>query len=493
MLVVVSLALFLTLAWMTAPPAAQAATMLVDFTDAGSSTATLGGTWNPVGLGGAAAGTLQDSGGNALGAVSIGVSFYDNVNANAAVGGTPWDGNNDWVDAAAVGKTVSVWAAAIGNTGTVTISGLKPGANYQLDYVAARSTDNGAGPPPLGRTADYAANGLFADSSPDGDDFNAKGDGWIGGSILTWNSVPAGAAGEIVVSATNQGVSPAPGGDGNGLYATAMRITGDFPTVSMIYGETFTQSVDPNGTSLHNVGAPPSGNATGWLGRMEVTAAADVVEPTDVGVESKLIQDLPNFQGSDGTTTSYAFGQAPAAGAADPPGIAAQPDTEFLFFTDEFPIDRSQWDITSITWDMRNSSPSNLARVAVEIDGQWYVSDEQFFHTAGAANWAPQGLLFSTDGSDWRELTFEDTAAPDDDIEVALATLSGPLPAGDISRLGMYFRGEQDGERTMVRFDNYQIHARQSPAQPIPEPATLVMSALGLLGLGRFLRRRRET
>ncbi len=50
-----------------------------------------------------------------------------------------------------------------------------------------------------GRIADYTTNGNFADSVPNGDDFDHLTDGWDPGNYLTWNSVTADSSGQITL------------------------------------------------------------------------------------------------------------------------------------------------------------------------------------------------------------------------------------------------------------------------------------------------------
>jgi hypothetical protein len=69
------------------------------------------------------------------------------------------------------------------------------------------------------------------------------------------------------------------------------------------------------------------------------------------------------------------------------------------------------------------------------------------------------------------------TCAPPQGAGEAQQIDPSPLPAAQ------YFRGEQDGQRTMVRFDNFRIYARPLEPTDIPEPSTLALTALALLGL----------
>lgn len=175
--------------------------ILVDYGEAGAAP-TLGGVWNTVDS--ALSGTaLVDAAGNATGVV---ITFGGDGWIDAAVDQGPWpSGDSDWVDGDA---TADYTFNVGGDTSTVTYSGLTPGQAYRFDHVAARSLGDD-------RIADYLVNGSFADTTPNGDDFNSLLDGWDGGNILTWNSVLADSAGQITLTVTDvQGFG----------YVTASRI-----------------------------------------------------------------------------------------------------------------------------------------------------------------------------------------------------------------------------------------------------------------------------
>lgn len=163
-----------------------AQTILVDHGTA-AATPTLGGTWNSVNFAQSGASLVDTSG------APTGVTItYAGDWLDTSVDQGPWPaGDTSWVDADATADYVFTV-----DGGTVTFSGLIPGAPYNFQHVAARSLG-------ADRIADYMVNGMFADSTPNGDDFASLGDGWNGGNILVWNSVAADPAGQITLSVTD--------------------------------------------------------------------------------------------------------------------------------------------------------------------------------------------------------------------------------------------------------------------------------------------------
>lgn len=176
---------FLVLASLYSP--ATAGVILVDFGTA-SASPTLGGTWNELAVSGSGSVELDDSSGTGSGATLSWTGFGTGIATQGA-----WGADVLWVDADATADTFHT----VGSTSTdsiVTIAGLAPG-NYSLDLVASRSQG-----PAEARVSDYRLNGVFADSIPNGDDFNANTDGYIAQSILTWNSVSLDSSGNLVLT-----------------------------------------------------------------------------------------------------------------------------------------------------------------------------------------------------------------------------------------------------------------------------------------------------
>lgn len=167
----------------------SAGVILIDLGDTGA-TPTLGGTWNEVAVNGSGAQGLVDTSGAATGATLS----WSGFGAAPGILQDPWSTLDlQWVDPDATTDTF----ASVGflTTDTIaTISGLASGS-YRIDLVAARQSG-----PTEARTADYQLNGLFADTVPNGDDFNARTDGYIQHSILTWNNASLDTSGDLVLT-----------------------------------------------------------------------------------------------------------------------------------------------------------------------------------------------------------------------------------------------------------------------------------------------------
>nr|WP_309692226.1 PEP-CTERM sorting domain-containing protein [Armatimonas sp.] len=195
------------------PQAALAQTFLVDHGNQSGTTPTFGGTWNTIAGAGSMPTTgvalpLVDSTG-ASGAVTL---TYSGTFGSFSAAQASWsfaDGHGGWV---AQNATTDLFGSGVGATTSITFGGLVPGQEYKLDHVAARS---GSG---SNRVSDYTVFGAFADTSPNGDNFNGNTDGFVGGSILTWNSVMANGSGQITLTGT-------PTSGSNFSYYTATQLT----------------------------------------------------------------------------------------------------------------------------------------------------------------------------------------------------------------------------------------------------------------------------
>jgi len=166
--------------------------------------------WNDIVTPNTGLASVIDSNGLTVAGVSVSTSgfstssVFDNNTSTSVYGSGGTIAS--WLDTDAVELP---WYSS-GTVGTIVISGLTA-PSYTVDFVAARSS---AGGDPSERTADYQLNGAFATSSPDGDGFNSYLDGWVNGSIITWENV-APISGELTLTGS---------GTPNGHY-DAIRIT----------------------------------------------------------------------------------------------------------------------------------------------------------------------------------------------------------------------------------------------------------------------------
>ena len=132
---------------------------------------------------------------------------------------------------------------------------------------------------------------------------------------------------------------------------------------------------------------------------------------------------------------------------------------DFIHWTDEYMVDRNRYNVTEVTWEQRHNGGDDVTRVAVEIDGQWYASEQTFTNADGEyfATWYKESLDFAS--ATWQDLLF----TPDSQLE--LGTNTGlALPDGDITAFGFYTDNKSTGR---LRYDTFAIYAEDLGG---PEP-----------------------
>ncbi|MDQ8209075.1 hypothetical protein QEH52_16235 [Coraliomargarita sp. SDUM461003] len=124
-------------------------------------------------------------------------------------------------------------------------------------------------------------------------------------------------------------------------------------------------------------------------------------------------------------------------------------------------------DLTEITFALRNNSASENIQVAIESDGNWYVSDSLYNGTGSGSTFsAPLNLDFTS--AAWDSLDFGTMAA-----SVGAADPS----TGTVSKIGFYTAAISDN----VRIDSISVSAIPEPAQG----SLLIGIAALICGLGR--------
>jgi len=131
--------------------------------------------------------------------------------------------------------------------------------------------------------------------------------------------------------------------------------------------------------------------------------------------------------------------------------------TEYALMYDSFSLDRSQMEITRVTWQDNSGNDGelieNMVHFMVKIGGQWYVTDQGYTKDEpGREAWELKEHPFTTAGSDWRTLT-ADVTLP---WELG-ATLTGDLPDGNIEAIGIYALHQPI--MGSMRIDELQIYA----------------------------------
>jgi len=349
------------------------------------------------------------------------------------------------------------------NTGTFTFSGLDDNKKYAFHVVSSRSSGS--------RRCDITVGGSFADTTPNGDDFNPVTDGYTNGRLLVWDQV-APSGGQIPLAV--QGVSGMVG------YLNAIQLT-----ESVLYRELF-----PNST-----GGNEQNRATeGWdvhygTGGTSVPSA-DAYYPAYDGQLTLLppVKSNPNDLGGHWSTTKgYLYNRRASTDGT-------------IYWTDEFstitvPGEGAMGLVTdgldTISFTTRDAGPGGdqdpgyIYRLALRVDDggseDWYVSTTTVSQPDDGVL-EHQLLMFDLDTTDWTDLTFVPGS------QLLKGTNPATLPAGAlVTAFGLYQDILPSGGS--VRIDSFTITGQMTA---VPEPA-----ALTLLGLGAFLllplaRRRRD-
>ncbi len=174
------LMVFMASAFIVMPSSGFASTILVDYGDL-AATPTLGGTWNEVATTTTTGMALVDTTGVATGVtLSVTITGSNTFEFNQGAWALSDVG---WIDADA---TADVFG--FNGVSNVTFTGLAANMLYTIDHLSARNVP---------AISDYTINGNFADSTPNGDNWNNQADGYLGGNYLTWYNILPDESGQI--------------------------------------------------------------------------------------------------------------------------------------------------------------------------------------------------------------------------------------------------------------------------------------------------------
>src|ERR1019366_3331686 len=105
-----------------------------------------------------------------------------------------------------------------------------------------------------------------------------------------------------------------------------------------------------------------------------------------------------------------------------------------LFFTNEYTVDRNNFEVSTFRWGLGNASLSDVQRIALHIAGNWYASAQAFSGTGIAlgtqfgSGAAVAELDFNS--ASWLSVTFNPGVA------LSLGGVAS-LPAGNIDAFGI--------------------------------------------------------
>ncbi len=195
-------------------------------------------------------------------------------------------------------------------------------------------------------------------------------------------------------------------------------------------------------------------------------------------------------------STATAYGQGIA--------FVTQPSGNALFWTPEFAttsstgsgINPSSFSSLSFSWYQGNGAVDASFRVALEIGGQWYASQQQFFNTAAVANAAAfatgaelKTFNYTAAASSWLQLNFDGsysmtTHTGTSGTVLGLGAQPGSALSGNIDAFGLF--SDVPGSTGNRRIDSFEIDVVQ-----VPEPSSIAL--FGLAGLGALIYKRRRS
>lgn len=216
------------------------------------------------------------------------------------------------------------------------------------------------------------------------------------------------------------------------------------------------------------------GNAADWS-----TGNGGVTPYNNFGISSSAgnPQNLDNIN-AGGPASSLAHGYLFTSGTS-----AA--GTNWIAYQSSYTVNQSLTPIQQVSFYLGNNATGGVIpgdRVAVEIDGNWYVTSQVFANTtavASGANFGTQSVEevfnWTLAASAWDNLTF----VPGTTLALG-STPASDLPADPITAFGLYSDGI--GAVVTSRADTFEIDST------VPEPGSVVLALFGvvtLMGLRR--------
>jgi len=335
---------------------------------------------------------------------------------------------------------------------TFTFDGLNANQLYDIAFYGDRAASNdGVERFTLGG-ADSANNASSAGTvvSTFVSDWNTRPNA-TKGEVVRWTHINAGDDGVVTIT-----MDPEVTTDSNIAYVSALRLE-EMP----IYRETFG----------NDSGSDQGLGYSDWIGYYGSSATllpdtgslrADVTSLDGPSTGSGPINsDLDNNE-TDNDVTATGFGRLlwPVGGGVSPA----------LVYTEEFVVERDRLQVDSISWDQATNGGTDSFQVALEIGGDWFVSDEVFTgpNNSSSGTFDTNAMQMSLDfqAALWRSLAFTPGS-----------TLGAPgslvaLPDGDITAFGLY-----GSFNATMWFDTYTIEATSIPT-PAALPAGLAMFSL---------------
>lgn len=252
---------------------------------------------------------------------------------------------------------------------------------------------------------------------------------------------------------------------------------------SVVYRETFGNNTAGNislsvaGWAVHGGGGLVRTADTG-IGISSATGRGTTLANVNAGSSSSL-------------TNGFIFAGFQNAGQSGANNFTA--NGAGILWTNEYTIGRGAQELSSVSFYLGNGGTGATVRVALQIGGGWYVSNQTFANNPAVASgtFGASSVLntfnFTTSASAWRQLNFNAPSLTANGSQLSLVgtTLASALPSGDVTAFGLYVDAVATNNGT-VRVDSFEI-----ATSAIPEPSAFAsLAGAGALAFGALRRRR---
>jgi hypothetical protein len=141
-------------------------------------------------------------------------------------------------------------------------------------------------------------------------------------------------------------------------------------------------------------------------------------------------------------------GTAPSASPSNGFIYTDNQNEPFFLYTQTLVLDPAKTPRLSFAWQAKNNPANAIQRVALQVNGYWYVSAKAF--STLRPTWTAKSLTL-TPSEKWHRLDFSPGAKLPESIPASASAIS--LPTGKITGFGLYLEKSDDYQR----FDTFTV------------------------------------